>query len=69
MLGIAAVAGVAIAAVAVPKRRVDTPAHPLKGSVNRRINLFSHLANHAKDRTRPSRVEDGEYVNADEIIV
>jgi hypothetical protein len=71
MLGVAAVAGVAIAAVAVPKRRVETPDHPLKGALNRRINLFSHLANHANDQTfrPPRRGDEGGYVNADEIIV
>jgi hypothetical protein len=69
-LGVAAVAGVAIAAATVPKRQVQTHDHPLTGSVNRRINMFSHLAGHAQDRTaRPSRRgADGSYVNADEII-
>lgn len=70
-LGVAAVAGVAVAAATVPKRRVEAPAHPLKGALNRRINLFSHLANHANDHTArpPRRGEDGGYVNADVIIV
>lgn len=70
-LGFAAVAGVAIAAVSVPKRRVETPDHPLKGSLNRRINLFSHLATHPTDPAArpPRRVDDGGYVNADEVMV
>jgi hypothetical protein len=69
-LGVAAVAGVAIAAATVPKRQIQTQDHPLTGSVNRRINMFSHLAGRAQDRTaRPSRRgADGSYVNADEII-
>jgi hypothetical protein len=71
LLGVAAVAGVAIAAAAVPRRRVETPEHPLKGSLNRRINLFSHLAQHASDPAArpPRRGDDGSYVNADEAIV
>ena len=71
LLGVAAVAGVAIAAATVPKRRVETSDHPLKGALNRRINLFSHLAKHPNGPgARPPRlVEDGAYVNADEVIV
>ena len=65
-LGVAAVAGVAIATAFVPKRRVETPEHPLKGSLNRRINLFSHLAS---DPAATRRGEDGSYVNADEAMV
>jgi len=63
-LGVAALAGVAIATAFVPKRKVDTPEHPLKGSLNRRINLFSHLASDPAAQRR-----DGDYVNADEAIV
>jgi len=73
MLGVAVVAGAAIAAALVPKRRVETPEHPLKGSLNRRINLFSHLAKHADPSSRPPRrTEDDSatsYVNADSAIV
>jgi hypothetical protein len=71
-LGVAAVAGVAIAAAVVPKRRVETQEHSLKGSLNRRINLFSNLARHAADpASRPPRraMDEGSYVNADESIV
>jgi len=70
MLGLAAVAGVAIAAMFAPhKRKVETAAHPLKGSVNRRINLFSHLAQHTNAETRPPRRdEDGRYINADALV-
>jgi len=63
----AAVAGVAIAAAVIPKRKVETNDHPLKGSLNRRINLFSNLAGHSGSRTAPRM--DGSYVNADEAIV
>lgn len=69
--GVAVAAGVAIAASFVPKRRVETNEHPLKGSLNRRINLFSNLAKHAADPgSRPPRRvgEDGAYVNADTIV-
>ena len=71
-LGVAAVAGVAIAASFVPQRRVETSDHPLKRSLNRRINLFSNLARHASDpAARPPRRagDEGEYVNADDSIV
>eukprot|EP00934_Nitzschia_sp_Nitz4_P004079 Nitzschia sp. Nitz4//scaffold226_size53432//627//1333//NITZ4_006688-RA/size53432-augustus-gene-0.59-mRNA-1//-1//CDS//3329542712//4069//frame0 len=69
LLGAAAVAGVAIAAAAVPKRRVETTEHPLKGSLNRRINLFSNLAEHSSNAARPPRRgEDGAYVNADHVV-
>jgi hypothetical protein len=67
LLSIAAVAGVAIAAMFVPKRKVEVSSHPLKGSINRRINLFSHLASHASDRP-PRRDEDGRYINADAMV-
>ncbi|KAG7338681.1 hypothetical protein IV203_020697 [Nitzschia inconspicua] len=69
LLSIAAVAGVALAAMFVPKRKVEVSAHPLKGSINRRMNLFSHLAKHGDDAARPPRRdEDGRYINADTIV-
>merc|ERR1712238_419089 len=70
MLSLAAVAGVAIAAFAVPRRTVTTKSdHPLRGSPNRRINLFSNLAQHADSATRPPRRdEEGHYINADAIV-
>lgn len=70
-LGLAAMAGVAIAAATVPKRKVETLDHPLKGSVSRRINMFSHLVQHSKDPTarQPQLGDDGSYVNANEVIV
>ena len=70
-LGVAAVAGVAIAAVATPRRKVGVSDHPLKGALNKRIKLFSNLAEHADDPTaRPPRRHEGlDYVNADEAIV
>merc|ERR1712238_373621 len=70
MLSIAAIAGVAIAAFAVPRRTVTTKSdHPLRGSLNRRINLFSNLAQHADSATRPPRRdEEGHYINADAIV-
>jgi hypothetical protein len=70
-VGVAAVAGAAIAASVIPKHRVATPEHPLKGSLNRRINLFSHLAHHpAHPVARPPRRHDEDvYVNADEALV
>jgi hypothetical protein len=68
MLSIAAVAGMAIAAVAIPRRKVATEnAHPLAGSLNRRIGLFSNLAKHASSRP-PRRDEEGRYINADSIV-
>ena len=69
MLSIAAVAGMAIAAVAIPRREVRTENnHPLKGSLTKRIALFSNLAKHASMRP-PRRNEDGRYINADDIQV
>ena len=54
------------------QRRVETPEHPLKGSLNRRINLFSNLARHTSDpAARPPRrhEETDVYVQADEAMV
>lgn len=72
MLSVAAVAGVAIAALVVPRNRnVQTrPKHSLNGSINRRINLFSNLARHADSSYRPPRrgVDGNEYVNAESIV-
>ena len=70
MLSIAAVAGMAIAAVAIPRRKIATEAnHPLKGSLNRRISLFSNLAKHSDSANRPPRRdEEGRYINADSIV-
>jgi len=71
MLGVAAVAGVAIAALVVPRtRKIETKAgHPLTGSLNRRINLFSNFARHADSASRPPRRdEEGRYINADAIV-
>jgi len=68
MLSIAGVAAMAIAAVAIPRRKVATEnAHPLTGSLNRRIGLFSNLAKHAASRP-PRRDEEGRYINADSIV-
>jgi len=70
MLAVAAVAGVAIATVFMPKRKVETQEHPLKGSLNRRIGLFSRLAKHSDSANRPPRRDDdGRYVNADDVMV
>ena len=73
-VGVAAVAGVALAAAFVPKRKVEVSEHPLKGSLNKRINIFTHMAQHAKDpAARPPRRLDDEgatsYVNANEAMV
>lgn len=71
MLSVAAVAGVAIAALVVPRtRKIETKAgHPLTGSLNRRINLFSNFARHADSASRPPRRdEEGRYINADAIV-
>jgi hypothetical protein len=70
MLSFAAVAGVVIAAFAVPRRTIATkPDHPLRGSLNQRIKLFSNLAQHADSTTRPPRRdEEGRYINADAIV-
>jgi hypothetical protein len=58
----------AIAAAFVPKRKVEVSSHPLKGSINRRMNLFSHLAKNADGERPPRRDLDGRYVNADAIV-
>jgi hypothetical protein len=73
MVGVAAVCGVALAAAFVPKRKVEVSDHPLKGSLNKRIKIFTHMAQHAKDPTaRPPRrfEEEGtSYINANEAMV
>lgn len=66
MLGVAAAAGMAIAAIAIPRRKVATEDHALKGSLNKRIALFSNLAKHAPSRP-PRRDETGRYINADDM--
>lgn len=70
MLGIAAVAGMVIAAVVIPRRKTATEAkHPLKGSLNKRIDLFANLAKHTSSAERPPRRdEEGRYINADSIV-
>jgi hypothetical protein len=69
MLGVAAAAGLAMAALFVPhKRKVQTSDHPLKGSLNRRIEMFSHLAQHGDGSRPPRRDEEGRYVNADAYV-
>ena len=68
MLSMAAFAGVIIAAIAIPRRKVaNTNDHALKGSINKRIQLFSNLAKHAPTRP-PRRDETGRYINADAIV-
>jgi len=68
MLSVAALAGIAIAAIAIPRRKVATEKnHALKGSLNKRIELFSNLAKHASSRP-PRRDEAGRYVNADTLV-
>lgn len=66
MLGVAAAVGMAIAAIAIPRRNVATDDHALKGSLNKRIKLFSNLAKHAPSRP-PRRDETGRYINADDM--
>ena len=58
MLGAAAVAGAAIAMAAYRKRPVVTKAHPLAGSLSKRMNLFQRIAgHHSLDKVaRPTRV-------------
>jgi hypothetical protein len=34
---------------------VEEPKHALAGSINRRINLFSHMAKHSAGAVRPPR--------------
>lgn len=69
LLATAALAGAAIAAVVVKKRKVETKAHPLKGALNRRIELFSNLAGHHGDAARPPRRYDEEkFYNAEYVL-
>jgi hypothetical protein len=73
MLGAAAVAGAAVAMVAYRKRSVVTKAHPLAGSLSKRMNLFQSIAGHHSHNkaSRPSRVVevavDDNYHRAEEI--
>jgi len=70
MLSVAAVVGMIIAAVAIPRRKTaEVDNHPLKGSLNKRISLFGNLAKHTASTNRPPRRdEDGRYINADAIV-
>ena len=69
MLAAAAVVGAAIALVVVKKRKVQAKDHPLKGALNRRIKLFSNLAEHHDDAARPPRRYDEEkFYNAEYVM-
>lgn len=59
MIGAAAAAGAVVAAATMSKRRVETDvkSHPLTGSVNRRVELFSTLAGKGVG-ARPPRATD-----------
>lgn len=47
------------------QRKVEV-AHPLKGALNRRIEMFSHLAEHSKVDRPPRRYEEDVYRQAPE---
>jgi len=69
MIAAAAVVGGVIAALVVKKRKVETRDHPLKGALNRRIQLFSNLASHHEEAARPPRRYDEEqFYNADYVL-
>ena len=69
MLATAAVVGAMIAAVVIKKRKVVEKEHPLKGALNRRIQLFSNLANHHEEAARPPRRYDEEkFYNAEYVL-
>jgi len=59
-LGVAAVAGALIAGAAMKRRKVDTKAHPLTGSISKRVQLFSNLAGKGGG-ARPVREFEREY--------
>ena len=68
-VAVAAVVGAVIAAVVVKKRKVNTKQHPLKGALNRRIQLFSNLADHHDSAARPPRRYDEEkFYNAEYVL-
>jgi hypothetical protein len=71
-VGAAVAVGSAIAVALRPKRQLETADHPLKGSLNKRINLFSSLAKHTADPSArpPRRYEEADvYINADHVVV
>jgi len=69
MLAGAAVVGAVIAGVVKRKRKVETTEHPLKGSLNRRIQLFNNLASHHEGAARPPRRHDEEkFYNAEYVL-
>jgi len=69
MLATAAVVGAAIAALVIKKRKVVEREHPLKGALNRRIQLFSNLAGHHEEAARPPRRYDEEkFYNAEYVL-
>jgi hypothetical protein len=69
MVAAAAVVGAVIAAVVMRKRTVVVKEHPLKGALNRRIQLFSNLADHHDNAARPPRRYDEEkFSNAEYVL-
>lgn len=69
LVGAAVAAGAALAARSIRKRKLQVvnSDHPLKGSVNKRMGLFSSMAAHTKADRPPRRTEDRDvYVPAPE---
>lgn len=62
----AAVLASAVVAAAFLRRpnTVKAAAHPLKGSLNRRMNLFNEMAKHSQSASRPPRNVDDVYLPA-----
>jgi len=68
-LASAAIVGAAIAGVVVRRRKAETKNHPLKGALNRRIKLFSNMAEHHDSAARPPRRYDEEqFYNAEYVM-
>ena len=64
LVGAAMVAGAAIATASFRKARTATEkAHPLKGALNKRMELFSQMAKH-NHVERPPRMADDKYTEA-----
>lgn len=62
MIGAAALVSALL--VAISLRRTPEKAHPLKGSISRRMTLFNDMAKHNPSATRPPRKVEDVYVPA-----
>jgi len=68
MVASSVLVGALVGAVAIRKRRTITlDEHPLKGSIDKRMKLFSHLADHHGSRP-PRRYDEDTFYKAEDVM-